>query len=629
MAPTVGYAKHECNRELYDALLEEEEDRVIELCQNIPEGPLHVLTIHGDTVLHMATYSKQKNLVCDLLGQLPEHHFDKLMHKNEIGNTILHEAATSDEAVQAAEIMLRKAPELLGARNNYGETALFRAARYGRKKMFEFLDSEVNKRAKLSESDRREFHHKNDKTTILHMSILCMHFDLALLIAKRYEYLVDKQDRDGMTSLQLLSCDKSAFRSRNKGNYLKRLFYSCMTLKPFHLCPESFRVPLWEAIRAEKQRYESAVQLAEFLTGKDTSWEATESNKDESNPTTHMLGSREKSPTGDDVGSEDTLPFGNPQKSQEVNKKVAWTPLMLATRYGCTEIVKAILTKYPQAVEYVDGKGRNILHLAIEHRHIEIFDMVEKKGFPMIRLIRKLDNDGNTILHCVGIKNEDEGVKDMRSPAMLLREGLLLFEVHSPDSLLQLSPNAHDFTRVREVTATHFVKHFNHEGKTAEQRTFAHVCLDICDNVSFDPHITLSVNGLQTVSSPKTNARSHFSHLLRFNDDVGICSNRYLTDTERWTKIALYSVAFFPVTIFALSYMPLYMSLIKTFQYSLKKLWTLFPQSESGLPHRSWTCEPFKVHKSCARSAASSTYHSSPQSTRYPRMKTLNSQRFQ
>ncbi|KAK3017737.1 hypothetical protein RJ639_003093 [Escallonia herrerae] len=263
MAPTVDDAKHELNRKLYDALLKEEEDKVIELCQNI--------------------------------------------------------APTSDKTVQAAKIMLRIVPDLLSAHNNNGETALFHAACYGRKTMFEFLDSEVNKRAKLNESDLRAFHRRNDMTTILHVSILCGHFDLALLIAKRYEYLVNKQDGDRMTGLQLLSCNASAFRSGIKGNYLKQLLYSCMTLKPFHMCTEShfelsmmpfvsfllivcscistedttteigegFRVPLWEAIRAEKQIYESAVQLAQFLTRKDTSWEATKSTKGESNPKTH------------------------------------------------------------------------------------------------------------------------------------------------------------------------------------------------------------------------------------------------------------------------------------------------------------------------------------------------------
>ncbi|KAK3010037.1 hypothetical protein RJ639_011000 [Escallonia herrerae] len=51
-----------------------------------------------------------------------------------------------------------------------------------------------------------------------------------------------------------------------------------------------FKVLLWEAIRAEKQRNESARQPGEFLIGKGTSWEAIESAMDESKPKTHKYG---------------------------------------------------------------------------------------------------------------------------------------------------------------------------------------------------------------------------------------------------------------------------------------------------------------------------------------------------
>ncbi|KAK3017725.1 hypothetical protein RJ639_003081 [Escallonia herrerae] len=300
MAPTVGDGKHELNRKPYDALLKEDKDKVIELCQNIPEGRLHVLTIHDDTVLHMATYSKQEDLVCNLLDKLSEHHSDKLMHQNKLGNTVLHEAAISEDSVPAAKIMLHIAPKLLSVRNNDGET-------------------------ELSESDRRAFHRRNDKTTILHVSIIYMHF----------------------------------------GEYPR--------LKCMHLF-QALEYPCGKLFEQKKRKYRSAVPLAEFLTGKDTSWEATESTKGESNPTTHMhessstvlqhqdhVGSREKSATGDEIGTEDTLRSGNPPKSPEMNKIVG-TPLMLATRHGCTDIVEAILRNYPhpQAVEYVDGEGRNI-----------------------------------------------------------------------------------------------------------------------------------------------------------------------------------------------------------------------------------------------------------------------------
>ncbi|XP_059636450.1 ankyrin repeat-containing protein ITN1-like [Cornus florida] len=46
-----------------------------------------------------------------------------------------------------------------------------------------------------------------------------------------------------------------------------------------------------------------------------------------------------------------------------------------------------------------------------------------------MRLIRKIDDDGNSILHMVGRKRKHRAAEDMRSPALLLQEDLLLFEL--------------------------------------------------------------------------------------------------------------------------------------------------------------------------------------------------------
>ena len=80
------------------------------------------------------------------------------------------------------------------------------------------------------------------------------------------------------------------------------------------------------------------------------------------------------------------------------------TPLFLATRSACLEIVEEILKIYPQAVKHIDDKGRNILHIAIKYRQLKIFELVNDMELPMQRLTRKIDEDGNSILHTVGKK---------------------------------------------------------------------------------------------------------------------------------------------------------------------------------------------------------------------------------
>ena len=71
------------------------------------------------------------------------------------------------------------------------------------------------------------------------------------------------------------------------------------------------------------------------------------------------------------------------------------TPLFLATKSGCVEIVEQILSLYPQSVEHIDEKGRNILHIAIKYRKLKIFELVTKMELSLNRLVQKIDEDGN------------------------------------------------------------------------------------------------------------------------------------------------------------------------------------------------------------------------------------------
>ena len=171
--------------------------------------------------------------------------------------------------------------------------------------------------------------------------------------------------------------------------------------------------------------YKSAVQLAKFLVGKDTSWECISSGIDVMKPKIHKYGEK-----GGQERQEGHLYNTIPDQMESR----AETPLILATKSGCVEIVEEILKAYPQAVEHIDDDGRNVLHVAIKYRQLKIFKLVTRMEVPMKRLGRKIDKDGNSILHNVGKKSKDV-VSDekMEGPAFLLQEELLWFEVHFLD----------------------------------------------------------------------------------------------------------------------------------------------------------------------------------------------------
>ncbi|XP_028068437.1 ankyrin repeat-containing protein At5g02620-like isoform X1 [Camellia sinensis] len=668
---------HELNRDLYSALMRGDGNKVIEHCKNIPQGPLHKLTIHKDTVLHMATYSKQKQLVLQLLQLLPDEDSNEdIMAENDIGNTILHEAATCNTIVLAAKEMLRKAPELLRKKNKRGETALFRAARYGKMEMFKFLDDEVNRvceNERIEETKRcTEFYQRKDNTTILHISILTEHFDLAFYIAKKHKDLVSAKDGDEMTALQLLACNPSAFNDAGKRRRPKRFInYSCVSIEDTYMAEEEetlvvpkkvescCRIPLWGTIQGKNQRYESAARLAKYLIAKDTSWEATASAMDDSKPRTHKYGSRRTSSIpsdGQEVVREEEKSTTSSQET--IGGKTTETPLFLATKSGILEIVEEILHMYPQAVEHIDHEGRNILHVAIKYRQIHIFDFVEKLEIPMRRLLRKINNDGNSILHMVGTKTED--AEDMRSPALLLREDLLLFE------------------RVKKISTAHFIEHFNNDGLTADKlfaknnaklRTEAKEWLKrtaencsivavLIATVAFAAAYTVPGGPNQNTGYPLLQTKPFFV-IFTLTDVLSLAfaltavitflsiltSSFQLKDfrrslpqklmlglsllilsvsmmmlafaatvilllhsKEQWIRNALYSVAFFPVCIFALSYLPLYIELMKTFMHFLKKIGEVCPRY-NGIFLQSWLTKSFGSKKNQSPDLSNPTHY--------------------
>ncbi|KAG6641811.1 hypothetical protein CIPAW_09G099100 [Carya illinoinensis] len=309
------------------------------------------------------------------------------------------------------------------------------------------------------------------------------------------------------------------------------------------------------------------------------------------------------------------------------------TPLFLATKFGCVEIAEEILKRYPQAVEHIDDKGRNILHIAIKFRRLSIFYHVTKGEVPVKRLVRKVDNEGNSILHAVGMKLKDDMPEKLRGPALELRDEMLWFE------------------RVKLITPAHFLEHRNDTKLTAKQffskenkelRTSATEWLKrtsegctvvavliatvafaaaytvpggpnsqtgtpvlvnkpffaiftVTDVLSLSFALTSVVIFLSIVSSPfrLEDFKESLPNKLMFGFTFlflsvsmmmfafGSTVLLMIQKRESWTKVILYALSFLPVGIFALSYFPLYISLAETYKYLLKKLkgvipWKLF-----------------------------------------------------
>lgn len=167
-----------------------------------------------------------------------------------------------------------------------------------------------------------------------------------------------------------------------------------------------------KAMRKKKFHCVWATKLIKLLVENDTSWEKTESRLTKQRVKFHEYG-KISSTVQQLVTTASHLPD---------------TPLLLATKHGCTQIVEEILDQYPQAIEHIDKDGRNILHVAIKYRNHEVFDHVVNKKYAKERLRGKIDNNANTLLHMVGEEVQDVD-SDLKGPAYVLQDNMKLFKV--------------------------------------------------------------------------------------------------------------------------------------------------------------------------------------------------------
>lgn len=416
--------------QLYEAVTYGNEARVIELCAGIPKGPLHTPTIHDDTVLSLATNLKRNDLALELLDMVPMFDSHKLTWQNSGGHTMLHETGLNNKTVEGASEMLRRAPMLLGMTNRLGETALFTAALHGKSKIFKLLHDEVLRTT--HGPDLKTFLQRDDKSTILHKAILSRNYWLAHEIAVKHGHLIHEKDGDEMTPLQLLACSPPEFGPKS---FFMRMIYKLIdedfenTSRMFHWLRKT---------KKEKHRCEWAMKLVKVLVKADMSWQMTESWIKKGRSTVHL--------------------YGRSNSISEHEQNIVYdhkpdTPLLLATIHGCKEIVEEIVKVYPQAIEHIDRDGRNVLSLAILHRRIEIIDVVDNMRIQKQRVRRNIDKYGNTMLHLVG-ERVDEQIEELKGPALLLQEDALLFK------------------RVRETCSTFDTMRLNSKGKTAEKVFF-------------------------------------------------------------------------------------------------------------------------------------------------------------
>ncbi|OVA01269.1 Ankyrin repeat-containing domain [Macleaya cordata] len=141
-----------------------------------------------------------------------------------------------------------------------------------------------------------------------------------------------------------------------------------------------------------KEKHTYVMQLLEQLLEKDSQIQWNYASGDGRNPSKH--------------NNYKKLQFDSVKET----KKCIERPIILATKMGIIEMVKEIVNMFPESLEFIDEEaGKNVLHLAAEHRHEYIMEWLKSmKKRDLANLVVGIDREGNTALHAAAKLGEDK-----------------------------------------------------------------------------------------------------------------------------------------------------------------------------------------------------------------------------
>ncbi|XP_071938234.1 uncharacterized protein [Coffea arabica] len=153
-------------------------------------------------------------------------------------------------------------------------------------------------------------------------------------------------------------------------------------------------------IAEKKQRHNRAVRMMDKLIGQESRYKYSHDGQDPINAAERIYTGRfvipKAAPQTHDTpsSSKDNIPGSKPE-TQILERE---TPLLIAAKMGITEMVHKILKTFPEAIQDLDGDGKNALLLAVEYRQSEVYDLLVMMKPPK-SVFYQLDSEGNSVMH--------------------------------------------------------------------------------------------------------------------------------------------------------------------------------------------------------------------------------------
>ncbi|KAJ8749511.1 hypothetical protein K2173_025706 [Erythroxylum novogranatense] len=233
MDPRVYSEMDTIRKILFELVMKAEWKKVVEKYRENANSYDVQITKSKDTVLHIAVFDGQEEIVVELVSVMLRECKDRAMSalatQNEQGDTPLHIAASLG-SVKMCKCIAKANSSLLTTPNHNSDTPLFLAVRHGKEEAFHCLYYS------LLPDQRHRIFRGNGGDTILHAAIAGEYFNLAFQIIHLYDEhsngqahhaLVNTYNERGITPLHLLASKPNAFRSGSHLRGYSRLVYYC------------------------------------------------------------------------------------------------------------------------------------------------------------------------------------------------------------------------------------------------------------------------------------------------------------------------------------------------------------------------------------------------------------------
>lgn len=112
------------------------------------------------------------------------------------------------------------------------------------------------------------------------------------------------------------------------------------------------------------------------------------------------------------------------------NAAALYTDAMLtASIFDIHEVIEAIITRFPLAVHCKDASNKTFLHIAVEYRSHNVFNLMYRTTNHRYHYINATDGYGRSILHMAALLSPARKLDLVPGPAFQMQRELQWFEV--------------------------------------------------------------------------------------------------------------------------------------------------------------------------------------------------------